>query len=53
VIKSPDWIIDPEDGNAGREIVAAGTQESIAAEKRNYSGQLLKPAPVRGVEAAK
>jgi len=45
VIKTADWIIDlgPEGGDAGGEIVAAGTPEAIAAETRSYTGQFLKP----------
>jgi excinuclease ABC subunit A len=36
VIKTADWIIalGPEGGDAGDEIVAAGTPEAIAAERR-------------------
>jgi excinuclease ABC subunit A len=51
VIKTADWIIDlgPEGGDAGGEIVAAGTPEAIAAEKRSYTGQFLKPVLARGV----
>jgi excinuclease ABC subunit A len=49
VIKTADWIIDlgPEGGDAGGEIVAAGTPEQIAAEKRSYTGQFLKPVLAR------
>ncbi len=49
VIKTADWIIDlgPEGGDAGGEIVAAGTPETIAAEKRSYTGQFLKPVLAR------
>ena len=50
VIKTADWIIDlgPEGGDGGGEIVAAGTPEQIAAEKRSYTGQFLKPVLARG-----
>jgi excinuclease ABC subunit A len=50
VIKTADWIIDlgPEGGDGGGEIVAAGTPETIAAEKRSYTGQFLKPVLARG-----
>jgi excinuclease ABC subunit A len=46
VIKTADWIIDlgPEGGDAGGEIVAAGTPEAIAREPRSYTGHYLKPA---------
>ena len=50
VIKTADWIIDlgPEGGDGGGEIVAAGTPEEIAATKRSYTGQFLKPVLARG-----
>jgi excinuclease ABC subunit A len=43
VIKSADWLIDlgPEGGDAGGEIIAAGTPEQIAAVSRSYTGQFL------------
>jgi excinuclease ABC subunit A len=62
VIKTADWIIDigPEGGDGGGEIVAAGTPEDVAKEKRSYTGAFLKPVlgrrePGRGkkrIEAA-
>ena len=44
VIKSADWVIDigPEGGNAGGEVVAAGTPEEIAACPGSYTGKYLK-----------
>ncbi len=50
VLKTADWIIDlgPEGGDAGGEIVAAGTPEDIAAVKRSYTGQFLKSVLARG-----
>lgn len=44
VIKTADYIIDmgPEGGAAGGCIVAAGTPEEVAADKRSYTGQYLK-----------
>ncbi len=44
VIKTADWIIDlgPEGGAGGGEMLAAGTPEQIAAEKRSYTGQALQ-----------
>jgi excinuclease ABC subunit A len=44
VIKTADYIIDigPEGGNAGGEIVAAGSPESIAKNKKSYTGFYLK-----------
>ncbi|MGE3395722.1 MAG: ATP-binding cassette domain-containing protein, partial [Sphingomonas sp.] len=43
VIKTADWIIDlgPEGGDKGGEIVAVGTPEDVAGEKRSYTGQYL------------
>ena len=44
VIKTADWIIDmgPEGGDAGGEVVAVGTPEDVAREKRSYTGHYLK-----------
>ena len=44
VIKTVDHIIDlgPDGGDAGGEIVAAGTPEEVAKVKRSYTGQFLK-----------
>jgi excinuclease ABC subunit A len=54
VIKTADWIIDlgPEGGDGGGEIVAAGTPEDIAREKRSYTGAFLKPVLGRRATAA-
>ncbi|MBN1526040.1 MAG: excinuclease ABC subunit UvrA [Candidatus Omnitrophica bacterium] len=43
VIKTADHIIDlgPEGGDGGGKIVAEGTPEKIAANKRSYTGQFL------------
>lgn len=45
VIKTADWIVDlgPEGGDGGGEIVATGTPEDVANEKRSYTGQYLAP----------
>jgi excinuclease ABC subunit A len=55
VIKTADWIIDlgPEGGDGGGEIVAAGTPEDIAREKRSYTGAFLKPVLARRGNAPK
>ncbi|MCD6367140.1 MAG: excinuclease ABC subunit UvrA, partial [Bacteroidales bacterium] len=44
VIAHADWLIDlgPEGGNAGGEIVAQGTPETIAKCKSSYTGKYLK-----------
>ena len=53
VIKTADWIIDlgPEGGDGGGEIIAAGTPEQVAASKRSFTGQYLKPLLGLGVRA--
>ncbi|MDE2570479.1 MAG: excinuclease ABC subunit UvrA [Sphingomonadales bacterium] len=45
VIKTADWIIDlgPEGGVRGGEIVAVGTPETVAQDKRSFTGQYLRP----------
>jgi excinuclease ABC subunit A len=44
VIKTVDHIIDlgPEGGEAGGEIIAAGTPEEIASQKESHTGVFLK-----------
>jgi excinuclease ABC subunit A len=44
VIKSADWIIDlgPEGGEGGGHIVAEGTPEIVAKNKKSYTGQALR-----------
>lgn len=44
VIRCADWIIDlgPEGGDRGGEIVAQGTPEEVAKNRRSYTGQYLK-----------
>lgn len=43
VIKTADWVIDlgPEGGDKGGEIIATGTPEQLAKNKRSYTGQFL------------
>jgi len=43
VIKQADWIIDlgPEGGDAGGRIVAQGSPEIVARNKKSYTGQAL------------
>ncbi len=45
VIKTADWVIDlgPEGGNKGGEVIAVGTPEMIAAHKKSYTGEFLRP----------
>ncbi len=44
VIKTADYVIDlgPDGGDKGGNIVATGTPEDVAKEKRSYTGQYLK-----------
>ncbi len=44
VIKCADWIIDigPEGGEGGGQIVAQGTPEKIAKQKKSHTGKYLK-----------
>ncbi|HEV3233177.1 MAG TPA: excinuclease ABC subunit UvrA [Candidatus Dormibacteraeota bacterium] len=45
VLKTADHIIDlgPEGGDAGGEVVAAGTPEAVAENPRSYTGNYLQP----------
>jgi excinuclease ABC subunit A len=44
VVKCADWVIDlgPEGGAGGGEVVAQGTPEHVAKNKRSYTGRFLK-----------
>ena len=44
IIKNADWIIDlgPEGGDKGGELVAVGTPEEVAKNKKSYTGKFLK-----------
>ena len=58
VIKQADWIIDmgPEGGEGGGRIVAQGTPEQVARNKKSYTGQalarVLEPSSDENVSAA-
>ncbi len=45
VIKTADWILDlgPEGGADGGRLIAQGTPEQVARNKRSFTGQFLKP----------
>jgi len=45
VLKAADWIIDlgPDGGDAGGEVVAAGTPEQVAQHPTSHTGRYLKP----------
>ena len=44
VIKTVDWVIDlgPEGGENGGEVIANGTPEDIAIDKKSFTGSFLK-----------
>jgi excinuclease ABC subunit A len=44
VIKQADWLVDlgPEGGEAGGELVAAGTPEQVAEVEESFTGQFLR-----------
>lgn len=44
VIKTADWVIDlgPEGGSKGGQIIAVGTPEMIAGNKKSYTGRFLR-----------
>jgi excinuclease ABC subunit A len=55
VIKQADWLIDlgPEGGEAGGEIVAAGTPEQVAEVEDSFTGQYLREVlPAHAAAAA-
>ena len=50
VIKSADWIIDmgPEGGAGGGQIVATGTPEQVADNKKSFTGSFIKEVLLNG-----
>jgi excinuclease ABC subunit A len=46
VIKQADWLVDlgPEGGEAGGEVLAAGTPEQVAEVTESYTGRFLQQA---------
>src|SRR5262245_15277836 len=57
VVKCADWVIDlgPEGGEAGGQLVAAGTPEQVAAAPGSHTGRFLREAlagPTHVAEAA-
>jgi excinuclease ABC subunit A len=55
VIKQADWIVDlgPEGGEAGGEIVAAGTPEHVAEVEESFTGRFLRAVlPAHAAAAA-
>ena len=43
VVKTADWIVDlgPEGGDAGGEVIVAGSPEEVAAHPRSHTGRFL------------
>jgi excinuclease ABC subunit A len=55
VIKQADWIVDlgPEGGEAGGEVIVAGTPEQVAEADESYTGRFLRELlPARATAAA-
>ncbi|MEK7091208.1 MAG: excinuclease ABC subunit UvrA, partial [Patescibacteria group bacterium] len=52
VIKNADWIIDlgPEGGEAGGQLVAAGTPKQVSAVKSSYTGLFLSTQSLKGAK---
>jgi excinuclease ABC subunit A len=44
VIKCADWVIDlgPEGGSRGGSVIAEGTPEDVAKDKKSFTGVFLK-----------
>jgi excinuclease ABC subunit A len=44
VIKTADWIIDlgPEGGSQGGQLIANGSPEKVAKDKKSFTGKYLK-----------
>jgi excinuclease ABC subunit A len=55
VIKTADWIIDlgPEGGDGGGELIAEGTPEDVALDRKSYTGQYLEPVLARHEDGLK
>jgi len=55
VIKCADWIIDlgPEAGDAGGEVVAAGTPEQIAKAEKSHTGKFLSAVISSGAQRSR
>ncbi|QGM80265.1 excinuclease ABC subunit UvrA [Otariodibacter oris] len=50
VIKTADWIVDlgPEGGSGGGQIIATGTPEQIAQDKKSHTARFLKQILAKG-----
>lgn len=54
VIKSADWVLDlgPEGGSGGGKVIATGTPEQVAANKKSHTGVFLKEVLAADVASA-
>jgi excinuclease ABC subunit A len=54
VIKQADWIVDlgPEGGEAGGEVIAAGTPEDVAQVEESSTGEYLRKVLAQPAAAA-
>jgi excinuclease ABC subunit A len=54
VIKQADWIVDlgPEGGEAGGEVIAAGTPEQVAETEGSFTGDFLRKVLAQPAAAA-
>ena len=54
VIKQSDWVVDlgPEGGEAGGEVIAAGTPEDVADVADSHTGQFLREVLAEPAAAA-
>ncbi len=50
IIKVADYIIDlgPDGGNNGGQVIALGTPEEVAQNKKSYTGQFIKDILIKG-----
>jgi len=55
VIKTADWVIDlgPEAGDAGGDIIVAGTPETVACTPESHTGISLRPILAMGPHVAR
>ena len=55
VIKQADWIVDlgPEGGEAGGELIAAGTPEEVAEVEESFTGQYPARRPAGAAEQSR
>ncbi len=53
VIKQADWVVDlgPEGGEAGGELIAAGTPEDVAEVEGSFTGLYLREVLARRGQA--